>query len=346
MLSFVMIVFVFLLNIITSQRAVGLSSQSFSQLQLSAQSISLQLTKASAAGNGYSSQIATYSTLDTKTYNITITKNGLVILQQKIGPQIIRAVSYSNVKGILSSPALLSPAGNAYLIPTSNGSISVQNSFGTLCIDYLCPSSNSTPSQISLSSQNTYAAQFTGMPNGCIGNGYVPIRVSQLSATSVNSITISWWINQQTSFGTVNLHLASSNPVPGGAGIYCGISTGTSTEYCDVPDKEIYGPIGTSTINQWDFETLVLTGGSSGTATLYTNGVPGTPVSAVSSLITGITDFDLMGYEPTCADWTDGSISNVQVYNTSLSSSQIQTLYSQGIASQPILPANVVDGGQ
>ncbi|MGC8699979.1 MAG: hypothetical protein ACP5RK_03220, partial [Candidatus Micrarchaeia archaeon] len=135
--SFVLLVFIFLFAIISSERSTALSDQTFSQLQLQAQSIASSIDSAVQAGNGYSGTISVVSLIGIIPYNVTVTKNGMVILQAKVGKQIVKAMAYSMAKNIVSNPSFLIPSStNQYILPTANGTISLENSFGNICLDY------------------------------------------------------------------------------------------------------------------------------------------------------------------------------------------------------------------
>ncbi len=170
--------------------------------------------------------------------------------------------------------------------------------------------------------------------SSCAANGYVPIRINQLSITSTPQLTITWW-SDYSSDG-VNVHMDSSNVAPGGDGIYCS-STG-----CEIPYNSVSAPQSVVlSANKWYFYALVLS--SSGTATFYINSQQGSPVSWNSNIgFTGISDFDILGYEPYCSDWTKGSMANVQLYTTSLDQNSITALYQEGIGGVPIDLQNLV----
>ncbi len=336
MLSFVLIVFTFLLYVISSQRALGLSSQSFSQLQLEAQSISMQLTKASSAGNGFTGQIPTYTTPNTKTYNLTITKNGLVILQQKIGSQLITASSFSYVKGIASNPYFLVPGSStAYAIPISNGTINLQNSFGTICIDYQCPNINNTPSQISLSSQNTYAAQFNGQ------NSYAYASLGAYFGNN-NPLTASAWayINSSTNgpiFGVADIP-------PNGGWNMPFLSADGLTVFGWIWGVNTNAPLTISVSPGWHMFSITYNPSGSGTEVFYVDGnvvASGTGQYASS----GATDYwttSISGAKPAGVNAIlNGKIANVQAYDSVLSPTQIFDLYQSGISGPPMASANI-----
>ncbi|MGC8710370.1 MAG: hypothetical protein ACP5RF_02050, partial [Candidatus Micrarchaeia archaeon] len=161
--SFVLLVFLFMFALISNQRSLGLSDQTFSQLQLQAQSIATSIDSAQQAGNGYIGSVPVSSLIGIIPYNVTVTKNGVVVLQALVGKQVVKAVAYSMAKNIVSNPQYALPGNaNSYMLPISNGSISIQNSFGNICVDYPCASQGNTAASISLSSQDVHVAQFNG----------------------------------------------------------------------------------------------------------------------------------------------------------------------------------------
>ncbi len=325
-ISLVIIVFLFLFFIISSQRTNGLSSQSFSQLQLVSQSLSSQIYKAYTSGSGYSAQISLYSSSNTRPYNVTITKDGIVILQQVVGSQHIQAISYSGVPILSNSSYLISGSSTAYLIPVTNGTISITDSFGTICVDYSCPTSSNTLISLSLSSQNTYSAQFNGQ------NTYI----SMPSTSALKSYTVSAWIYN---FNNPNI-VTGRNDIVDGYDFYLNIQNNQICGYIQSVSSSYLCTGSGNTIkqNSWTFVAETWSGS---TITMYINGMPivsssvsGTPTSLTSSI----------GNCAACGDtgYWNGKLSNIQVYNASLSSNQIYSLYSGGIASPPIIPANIV----
>jgi hypothetical protein len=96
---------------------------------------------------------------------------------------------------------------------------------------------------------------------------------------------------------------------------------------------------GSVTLNNWQFITVTY---NAGTVTAYVNGQQVGTFSEVATLNTGKILF--LGYTPLDSAPLNfnGSISNVQVYNTSLDASQVLTLYQEGIGGAPVAPSNIV----
>jgi len=97
--------------------------------------------------------------------------------------------------------------------------------------------------------------------------------------------------------------------------------------------------------NIWQMITVTGSGGSSGTASLYINGQFIASNSLSTQALTG-TDWGwgigLWSFCSGVAGSYAGLISNVQIYNTSLSASDIQALYQEGIGGAPIDLQNLV----
>ncbi|MEM3260342.1 MAG: LamG domain-containing protein [Candidatus Micrarchaeaceae archaeon] len=227
--------------------------------------------------------------------------------------------------GVQSSSVIYSPLYNYQADPIMQGSIyefNAQPMCGFSCNDYQCKGTN-----LYLGNETLMPGKVASFSSNsvCVNNGYVPIQTPRIAISTAKALTITWWV-KPIGPTSVLLHLNSGNACPGGSGIYCG------NNYCNIPDTTVTG-ISSATAGTWSFWSLILA--SNGTAVLYKNGVPGTSVSW-SGPLTSISDFDILGYEPTCSDWSNASMANVQIYNTSLSAKQIKSMYSAGIGAQPI----------
>ncbi len=81
--------------------------------------------------------------------------------------------------------------------------------------------------------------------------------------------------------------------------------------------------------------------GTSDTLTVYLNGV--NPATSAGNGASGYTinRYTIGGYYSGMYAW-NGTISNVQMYNTTLSASEIKALYLEGIGGAPIRPQNII----
>ncbi len=167
-----------------------------------------------------------------------------------------------------------------------------------------------------------YVAQFNGASTGCGGSpDYVPLSVTMNPSITSSAVTITYWVYLTSSTAPWSVQITAPNQ-----NIYCQLANNNG---CYVYG---YYPLFPSSFknNEWYFVALSLSGT---TATAYQNAIPGAPVSYSGSL-SGNT-IDMLGYSPGCADLSPGSMADVQVYNTSLSQSDITSLYQEGIGGAP-----------
>jgi hypothetical protein len=171
-----------------------------------------------------------------------------------------------------------------------------------------------------------YAPISSAQEAGCVA-GNVLIEANIMSVSSLSALTITYWGEEQyPHYGSSMLHLESANTAPGGNGVYCGGMN------CDFPDNSFYSPAPTVIYGRYYFSAITLD--SSGNANLYYNG----ELNATKTWggpLTGITNFYIFGYSPECNDNVNGSVMNVQVYNTALSQNDIKALYEEGIGGVP-----------
>ncbi|MEM3177924.1 MAG: LamG-like jellyroll fold domain-containing protein [Candidatus Micrarchaeaceae archaeon] len=350
--SFVLLVFLFLFAMITSQRSLGLSDQLFSQMQLIAQSIALQINNAISAGSGYSTSMHIGTTVGLVPYNLTITKNGMIIVSAYVGKQLTQARAYSMAKSIVSSPSFATSSSQAYLMPIQNGTLYIQNSYGTICIDYSCQSPTaSTPQHISMTEQNVHVANFNGQ------SSYITVPTSNAVSFNGPSVTVAFWIYPVPSqyWGASGNYWENAVSVyPSTACTGGGAGTGynffiesggnppteswTADNVRDFPGK---------VLQPYKWQMLVGVANSTYINVYYDGEQIGTPIAT-----NGITTFTspptirisgshLASSGPGCNP-VSGDLANVQIYNTSLSASEIQALYQEGIDGTPIQNAGLV----
>ncbi len=326
--SFVLLVFLFLFALISSQRSTGLSQQTFSQLQLVAQNIATQINNALEAGT-YSSSVQIINRIGNIPFNITITGNGAVIASAKVGTQVIQAVAYSMARSIISNPSFKQSNG-AYLIPLANSTIYIASSNGQVCIDYNCINTTNQASSISLQSQVVHAAEFNGQ------SSYIS---SSISSTTISALTACVWVNMATPpSGSVKSYEPFS--INSGNGLFELYATNTL----------FWGgssSAASNSINLLPGKWYLLCGTYNGAQlTLYINGIAGTSASATGSITFNTIEIgdgaNIVTNGNTFQTYFPGIIANAQLYNTSLSPSQIQALYNGGISSLPILPGNLI----
>ncbi len=333
--SFVLVVFTLLFAEIAVQRVQVQNSQLFSDDQLIAQNIAAQLDRALQAGAGYSASVPLATAIGSVNFNLNITKNGAVVVSTPVGGQKVQAISYSSVKDVVSDPSFLSASGTYYAMPIANGSLWIQNSFGTVCVDYQCPAAGGQASALSLSSQVTHAANFNGQ------SSYVGASAQSLS--TVTTVSASAWFK---SLGTADAFVVSQYSSPcGGAVIYTS-SSGALGQFC-FSDSTYATAVSNVNTNDGAWHHAVATYDGS-YVRFYLDGT----LKATSSLASGKTihfsPYGSYSYNLWIGDYLgissffNGGISNLQIYNTALSANQVQQLYQEGIAGTPVAPANVV----
>jgi hypothetical protein len=178
--------------------------------------------------------------------------------------------------------------------------------------------------------------QYAGVFNG--QSSYVSIPYNPLLVPS-NKITVVAWINPtgpiasyptivSATNGAYTLQECESGEV-NGASITFWINSNGNGNTC--------GSIANAKYNQWYMTAITYDGA---TANQYQNGVLvysqsfATTMSSTSPIYVG-------GY-PNVGNRWNGSIANVQIYNTSLSANEIQALYLEGIGGAPIDLQNLV----
>jgi hypothetical protein len=330
--AFILLVFMFLFVVIASQRAQTLNSQIFSQEQLIAQSIAAQIDRALQSGSGYTARVPISGAIGTLNFQLFVTKNGAVIVNASVASQTLQAISYSSSKSVLSNPLYLQTNTFYYSLPITNGTITIQNSFGTICVDYQCPTISTQAGNLTLSSQLVHAALFSN-PAGVVQGNANALPYSN------NAISVLAWVRtNMTTGGTMFSYGTASPRWTASIGVNENGQSGHffTDFYSDYVDSGV--PISDG---RWHLVGFSWPGGGSTSINLFVDNqvIPSTltyppsvpPATSyyISKLTDGTSSFN-------------GLIASVQVYNSSLSASQVQSLYAQGIAATPIAGANAV----
>lgn len=331
--SLVLVLFLFMFMLISSQRSQTLSNQVFSQEQLIAQNIAAQLDRALQSGNGYTASVPIFSTIGTVGYQLVVAKNGAVIVNITVGKQVMQAMVYSSAKNVVSNPSFLQANTFYYSLPIANGTLSIQNSFGTICVDYTCPTSSNFAANITLSVQSVHAVAMNG------GSSYISIPASNsLSSPSItNKITMEATVrlNSLTSeifeYGTSGVYglevgpIESETPAQPGNFIATVGTTVSGILDCDAP-FQLKTNVWYQLAATYDGTTLVK----------YVNGKQycvKTPGVTLASSATPLTFAELGAGD---IETENTLVADAQIYNSSLSASQVQTLYQGGIGGLPI----------
>jgi hypothetical protein len=201
------------------------------------------------------------------------------------------------------------------------------------------PNGPGTTSFINLEGECTgelpeYAAQFNGQ------NGY--IAVGTVLPLSPSQITVCAWINPTVITGSRREIVGNDNTASDSFFLSLNNNGNSEGDFWVHTTGGWFGPVVTPSavpLNTWSF----LCGNWTGTSEyIYLNGKSvGGPITTSSTISLP------MGLPMTIGDdnggqWWYGSISNIQIYNTSLSASDIQALYLEGIGGAPIDLQNLV----
>ncbi|MGI0141340.1 MAG: LamG-like jellyroll fold domain-containing protein [Candidatus Micrarchaeales archaeon] len=332
--SFVLIVFLVLFALIAQQRAVIQNTQTFSQLQLIAQNIALQINRAAQSGNGYTAQLPLLTSLGVIPYNLSITTTGAVIVTSTTDKQAIRSTAYSNVQSVSSSSAFLASGSNTvYNLPIANGSISIQNSFGTICVDYLCPINPNQSTSISLYSQIVNPPNFNGQNYVTLPNNAAVLGSADRS--------VSFWLKTGSTFPSGGPEPFSWGTEASGDwfGVVLPDSGGQSR--LDVADWAVADHLSATYLQPNRWYQIVVTLSSSGTVFgLYINGVSDPNFPASTTALTTQAGPVFIGNRNdlcSCAHLSAGSsVANFQIYSNTLSTNQISQLYNEGINGAPL----------
>ncbi|MDE1850095.1 MAG: hypothetical protein KGI00_05200 [Candidatus Micrarchaeota archaeon] len=335
-LSFVLVVFILVFGSIASQRALTSTQQVFSQLQLVAQAVAAQINLASQSGSGYSSSFTLTSALNLPSYNVTITKTGTVIASANISGRIIQAVAYGAAKSIISSDSYLVSGGKAYVLPTLQGGIPIQNSYGNICIDVTCPTIAFQAQNIALNAQTVLAANFNGRTS------YISTGTTGLPSGSAARSVFAWVYFNGTpgriiiySYGTYAANEQAILDIRA-------TSTGNKLFFAGY-NNNFNGSISLRP-NTWNFVGYTYASGAT-SITLYVNGKAQTGSlgagTALNTVIPTVYPSTIGMLSNVLTTPYSGSISNVQVYSASLSNSSAYQLYQRGVGGSPFT-ANMV----
>ncbi|EQD50781.1 LamG domain protein jellyroll fold domain protein, partial [mine drainage metagenome] len=335
--SFVLVIFLVIFALIAAQRASTLSSQQFSSLELITQNIATNIDHALAAGPGYSAMIPIVGSISALPYNLYLSSTGVVLANMTIGKQVISAEAYSSARSISVNSTFSSYTANGisvYTIPVYTGTLRIANSGGTVYIDQVPVGVASLPGSMTLtSSASSTAANFNGA-SSYITTGY-PVTTDNgiwtleawIDPANLNQLGIAvenGWDNNVVGngygFGISNGGLSAGSQL---FGLFSGV-TSIATGYTF------------SRANTW--YDVVMVRNQSGITSFYVDGVRAPDTSSA----TPTTSNDFYIGSDTGIRYFNGSIANVQLYNTALSSNGIRTLYQRGMGSAPIDMQNIV----
>ncbi len=168
-----------------------------------------------------------------------------------------------------------------------------------------------------------YAAQFDGK------SSY--INAGESSLLQSNTFTITAWVNPATLDLSGNAITGSSSP----SGVEFRLANSGGKLYLQALKEDITG-IGTSTgyvsAGTWSFVAVTYNSSANGAYAYYVNGAN---AGSGNNLQTFSWSSQYIGKQSSNTEYFNGMLSNVQIYNVSLSGNDVAALYAEGIGGTP-----------
>ena len=338
--SYILLIFLVVFAAIATQRAAILANQEGTTIEFIAQDIAMYINEAIAAGSGYSAVIPILGTISTQPYNITISSTGIIIVTTKVGAQSLKSYAYSNARDLVVNSTTLpsnQKAVTLYQLNLSNGSIKLSNINGFIYIDQNPQNVSALP--LRMINPNAKRTEVAYLNNACLSN-----NVSYLN--SMPNFTLSAWLFP-LSFNSILFY--NGNLSEG-----LTITTNQSGSICLTSFNKGLGVSGGNVslcstqhlnLDKWNSVRISLLKGSIDTGTLIifinnneTSGL-GQEESIISAndFVIGCNSFAPQSY----LDYK-GLIGNIQLYNSSLSGSELTALYKNGLISEEVQPQNLI----
>ncbi len=184
-----------------------------------------------------------------------------------------------------------------------------------------------------------YLTPYIAQANGTLlakfsGTGQVTANVL-LVTTAANSInTVTFWMNSTSANGIVPFGFHNYD-----------LFIGSNCLGFNTTSNGIYGFNSVGLSNKWQFIAAEFFNGAyTGNSLIYLNGTQKTLSQCTGTASTGTasTDVYISGWGNSAKYYFNGTITNLQIYNISLSAQQITQLYQQGIGGAPITTQNLV----
>jgi hypothetical protein len=329
--SIILLVFVLIFAIITSQRAAILNTQQYSLLQLQAQQIASYINYALGAGSGFSMSQPLGAGFSPLAYTLSMSNMGVIMLKLTQGGQPITAYAFSSGRNMVINGVLVQSDNgvSVYSVPTYSGMLNIANSGGTIYIDASpVTSAGLVGSLIPDKVKEGYLANFNA--NSVISVADTPsLRLRQPA-----SYTVEAWIHTPARStaeilgkggGTAGFDLAfGTSPCGSGQVAFTKFGVGT---ICGgyPPDGGWHQVLITYNLNK---SYMYLDGRQIANAS---GDRP--PASSTAPLTFGV--------GPTNAHFT-GQLANIEIYNNSLTPTQIASLYASGLFGAPVESQNLV----
>lgn len=266
-----------------------------------------------------------------------------LITQQVSGTPTVPYLVYSSNSNIINHMQ----SGNPVLLYGPGlDTLNIENMRAEISNNYFFASPYS-PSYVNRSENNMR----TSSPEGLFTfSGYsrtTPYFNGKSSYIALNSNSFPFGNSARTLAGWVNLNtppagngwewIASYGTPTVGNSFFIGFNYDNNQVDCGGYGNDILYPVTLSNyIRKWDYIACTYDGT---TAKLYVNGLP---VDSGAFTWNTIKDLASIGRQTNGGEFLNGSIANVQLYNISLSGSQIDTLFTEGISGLPISNSGLV----
>ncbi len=339
--SIILVIFVVAFAAIATQRAVVLSDQQSSIMQLLAQNVAGYINQALQAGSGYSMTVPLGAGIGQASYNISVSTDGEVLAKTGIGNEVITGTAFSSARRLFINGTLIANSNSVqlYKIPAYSGSIKISNLDGIIFVDQAPPS----PSTLTGTPLVTEPASFNP---AYFNGGNAIITVSNTPNLVIgNSITLDAWVDL-TFINTSPSKPYVENPIIGE------LDSGSQPFMLSVTNNgipvfllnwgstfQLQPSFGLSVGNWYDLAATY--NKTAGKETLYING--NVVATASNSITLSGSSILNIGGSNTNGTHTKGYIADVQIYNASLSANQIGGIYSGGPLDAPpaLLPSLV-----
>ena len=344
--SFVLIVFLVFFALIVTQRANTLSAQGYSEIQLIAQNVASYLDQAVYSGSGYNVTVPLVGSIGVIPYNLSISTTGVVVASIKVGDQVTTVEAFSAARDMVVNGTESPLSANGiyiYSVQTNGGSLTLHNQGGTIYVDESPPQVGNLTGSVAFSTfQATNTTNFDLSSNA---NAFIDIPSSpSLYISPANTgLTISLWFDSiapQSSYVSVPLvSTAKGSSVCGYRLLFPDTKDIRLADICGHSVQVAYS----LNPNTWYnlIATLTPENALGLTGTFYIDGQPiGSKVAATWNSLNTWSDL-YIGFAPGVGVFP-GLITNMQIYNTTLNSTDAKSIYYAGIGGAPISSQGLV----
>ena len=340
--SFVLVIFMILFVIVVNQRALTLNQQEYSSLQLIAQNIANYINQALSSGNGYNATVLIPGEIGTAPYTIKVSSTGVVITNLTIGKKSTVAYAFSRARSLQINGTVAASSGGVTIYQIRNiGQVSIANSHGTVYIDQAPVSTLPLTNFFTITqTSGIKMAKFqnNGATSSYSSNTYVQAYAPPIAGSNV-PFTVAMWIYVPSNSNS-NMPFFGMNSYQALEFFRAGLSTSTNQVFlhrCSSADT------GESTIPVMSYNTWHFVAVSVSAPNYYFQ------LDGSNSVVTNTHTYSNNGYITIGAQAAQcdgsvfvGDIADVQLYNTALSASQLQSLYVEGMSAPPVQSANIV----